>query len=331
MEIPNEWAGLQKLDVVAALTASNDSRARELEFKMGLDWRMRIVITSFVLAVLTCAALPLFGQEQGIDAVALVRRATQNEIAATGPTKPPYFMYKDNTQWKDHSVTTQSIETAEGGLSRTIAKNGQPLTPDEQAQADQKLKSFAFDPEARRKKFRANREDDQRSITMMRSLPDAFTYQVTGVTRDPNGDEMVHLKFKSRPGWNAPTRETRPFEGMEGEMIIDQTAGRIAEINGELFKDVDFGWGILGRLNKGGKFIIHQAPVGGGKWEETEETLHFTGKILLVKNLTVWSTETLTDFHPVPSNLTTAQALQMLQNPDDVLAVNGGGIKEKQK
>jgi hypothetical protein len=292
---------------------------------------MRIVMTSFLLALLLCTGLPAFGQGQGIDAVGLVRRATQNEIAATGPTKPPYFMYKDTTRYKDHSITKQSIETTEGGLSRTIAKNGHALTPDEQAQADQKLKSFAYDPEARRKKLRANREDDQHSITLMRSLPDAFTYEVAGVTKAPNGDEMVHLRFKSKPGWNAPTRETRPLEGMEGEMIIDQTAGRIAEINGVLFKDVDFGWGILGRLNKGGKFIIHQAPVGGGKWEETEETLQFTGKILLVKNLTVWSTETLTDFHAVPSNLSTAQALELLQKPDEVVAVNGGGVESKQK
>jgi len=288
-------------------------------------------MTSFLLGLLQFTGVPLFGQEQGIDAVALVRRATQNEIAATGPVKPPYFMYKDSTQYKDRSITNESIETPEGGLSRTIAKNGHALTADEQAQADQKLKTFAYDPEARRKKMRANREDDQRSITMMNSLPEAFTYEVAGVTKATNGDEMVHLKFKSKPGWSAPTRETRPLEGMEGEMIIDQTAGRIAEINGVLFKDVDFGWGILGRLNKGGKFIIHQAAVGGGKWAETEETLRFTGKILMVKNLSVWSTETATDFHPVPSNLSTAQALELLQKPDEVVAVNGGGVESKQK
>lgn len=292
---------------------------------------MRIATTSFILALLLGTGLTAFGQGQNIDAVALVRQATQNEIASTGPSKPPYFMYKDNTQYKDHSITKSEIETSEGGLARTIAKNGQPLTPDEQAQADQKLKSFAFDPEARRKKRQANHEDDQRSATLMRSLPDAFTYEVAGLTKGPNGDEMVHLRFKSKPGWNAPTRETRPLEGMQGDMIIDQTAGRIAEINGELFKDVDFGWGILGRLNKGGKFIIHQAPVGGGKWEETEETLRFTGKILMVKNMNVWSTETMTDFRPVPANLSTAQALELLQKPDEVVAVNGGGAPEKQK
>ena len=238
-------------------------------------------------------------------------------------------MYRDRTQYKDHSITTEAIETPEGGLNRTIAKNGKPLTPEEQADADQKLKSFAYDKEARHKKLKSNRDDDQRSITLMRSLPDAFNYTVTGVDKAPNGHEIVHLAFKAKPGWSAPTHETRVLEGMDGNMVIDQTAGRIAEINGELFKDVDFGWGILGRLFKGGKFIIHQADVGG-KWQETQERLQFNGKILMLKNLTIDSNETMSDFRPVPSNITTAQALQMLQNPNEVVAQNGQGTTGKQ-
>jgi hypothetical protein len=290
---------------------------------------MRAFTASLFLTGLLCCPLAFAQQQNNIDPVALVRHATQNEIAATGQTKPPFFMYKDNTQYRDRSITTQAIETPEGGLNRTIAKNGKPLTAQEQAEADQKLKTFAFDSEARRKKRQSNREDDQRSIILMRSLPDAFNYTVTGVTKGANGHEMVQLAFKAKPGWSAPTHETRVLEGMDGNMVIDQTAGRIAEINGELFKDVDFGWGILGRLFKGGKFIIHQADVGG-KWQGTQARLQFNGKVLMVKYLTIDSNEIMSDFHPVPPNITTAQALQLLQNPDEVVARNGDGAAGKQ-
>ena len=37
-------------------------------------------------------------------------------------------------------------------------------------------------------------------------------------------------------------------------------------LEGHLMQDVDFGWGILGRLNKGGWIVIEQADVGGGQW-----------------------------------------------------------------
>lgn len=135
---------------------------------------MRAFTTNLFLAGLLCCCEAAFAQQPNnkIDPVALVRQATQNEIAATGQTKPPFFMYKDNTQYKDHSITTEAIDTSEGGLNRTVAKNGKPLTAQEQAEADQKLKTFAFDSEARRKKRQSNREDDQRSITLMRSLPE---------------------------------------------------------------------------------------------------------------------------------------------------------------
>ena len=284
-----------------------------------------------LLLALVCYVQIGAAQQQNIDPVSLMRHATDNEIAATGTGKGPFFMYKKTVQYKDHSYTKENIETPQGGLSRTLAKNGKPLTPAEQAKEDQKLKKFAYDKDARSKVEQSSREDDQRAIILMRSLPDAFNYTVAGITKDPNGHELVHLKFKAKPDWSAPTRETRVLEGMQGDIVVDQTAMRIAEINGVLFKDVDFGWGILGRLYKGGEFIIHQAEVGQGKWEDVLETLHFNGKILMVKNLTIWSTETDSDFRPVPANVTTAQAIELLQKADEVVAENGGGGAEKHK
>ena len=118
------------------------------------------------------------------------------------------------------------------------------------------------------------------------------------------------------------------YQGMEGDMLIDPKAARIAKIDGTLFKDVDFGWGILGRLYKGGKFLIEQRDVGAGHWEETHQVLQFNGKVLMVKSLTISSTETTYDFRPVPGNITTAQALELLQKSDETVAENGGGIKE---
>src|SRR5882757_8392884 len=100
---------------------------------------MRAFVSSLLLIGLFCCCRIGFAQQQNnIDPVALVRHATQNEIAATGQSKPPFFMYKDHTQYRDHSITTQAIETPDGGLNRTIAKNDKPLTAEEQAEADQK-------------------------------------------------------------------------------------------------------------------------------------------------------------------------------------------------
>ncbi len=278
------------------------------------------------VALLLISALSFAQQKADLDPQELVRRAAKNEIKANNVHQ--YFMYRDRTESKGHSVTREVIETPQGGLSSTIAINGQPLTPEQRAKENQKLEKFANDPEARRKKQESSKEDDQRDELMLTSLPDAFLYTYAGTQTGPNGDELVHLTFKPNPNFNPPNHETRVYQGMQGDMLIDREAARIAKIDGTLFKDVDFGWGILGRLYKGGKFYIEQRDVGGGRWETVRQILDFSGKILMVKPLTISSTETATDFRPVPSNLTVAQALDLLHKSDETVAQNGGAAKE---
>jgi hypothetical protein len=261
-----------------------------------------------------------------VDPLELVRKASKNEIKAND-VQQKYFMYRDHTQYKGHSITKEEIETPQGGLVRTIAINGQPLSAELRAKEDQKLAKFANDPEARHKKQQASKEEDQRASVMLTSLPDAFLYTYAGTEHGPNGEELVHLTFTPNPKFSPPNHETAVYVGMQGDLFIDKNAMRIAKIDGTLFRDVDFGWGILGRLYKGGRFIIEQRDVGG-RWETVRETLQFNGRILLLKSLTIDSTETATDFRPVPGNLTTTQALDLLRKSTDTVAENGGGVKE---
>jgi hypothetical protein len=267
-------------------------------------------------------------QKPDTNPLDLVRQASRNEIKASDVQY--YAMFKDVTEYKDHSITKEIIRTKDGGLTTTLLINGHPLSAEERKKDDDKLEKFANDPAARRKRRDSNKEDDKRAETMLSSLPDAFLYTYVGTDHGPSGEELVHLKFKPNPNFTPPNHETAVYQGMEGDMIIDRKAMRIAKIDGTLFKDVDFGWGILGKLYKGGKFIIVQRDVGGGHWEEVQETLQFYGKVLMIKPLTIWSTETMTDFRAVPADLTTAQALDLLHKSDEVVAENGSGIKEAQ-
>ncbi len=284
----------------------------------------RAMATTFALLLL--ASVGHAQQKLDIDPLELVRRAARNEIKANDVEQ--YFLFRDNTEYKDHSVSKEVVRTKQGGLTTTLLINGRPLTAEERQKDNEKLEKFANDPAARRKRRESNKQDDQRSELMLSSLPDAFLYTYVGTDHGPNGEDLVRLKFKPNPSFNPPNHETAVYQGMEGDMIVDRKAARIAKIDGTLFKDVDFGWGILGKLFKGGKFIVVQRDVGGGDWEEVQETLQFNGKILLVKSMTIWSSETMTDFRPVPADLTTAQALDLLHKSDQVIAENGGSVKE---
>jgi hypothetical protein len=110
---------------------------------------------------------------------------------------------------------------------------------------------------------------------------------------------------------------------MKGYLLIDVPEKRIAQINAILDKDVGFGWGILGHLDRGGRFLVQLADVGDRQWEITRMELSMTGKILLVKKLSIQSNDTFSDFHPVPSDLTFAQGVELLMKAADGASVAG--------
>jgi len=86
-----------------------------------------------------------------------------------------------------------------------------------------------------------------------------------------------------------------------------------------LMQDVNFGWGILGRLDKGGRFSIEQADIGDGQWDLTRMNLSFTGKILLFKHLSIQQQETTSDYRRIPG-MNIAQALEMLKKSAEEVA-----------
>ena len=67
---------------------------------------------------------------------------------------------------------------------------------------------------------------------------------------------------------------------MTGEIWIDPVHLRVVRLEGHLQQDVDFGWGILGRLNKGGWIVIEQADVGGGQWRTVRFQMQMSGRVV---------------------------------------------------
>ena len=108
---------------------------------------------------------------------------------------------------------------------------------------------------------------------------------------------------------------------VEGEMTDNSKQERLSAINGYLMEDVKFGGGLLGHLDKGGKFEVSQTEVAPGQWEMTVLDVDMKGTVLLFKTISVQETENHSDFHRVPDDLTLAQAADIL-NKQIVMASN---------
>ena len=260
-----------------------------------------------------------------IDPMALVKRAVENEAHAANDNT--YYMYRTRKESSKGVELKQYIETTQGTVGRVIAYNDKPLDAAQQEAEDQRLARIVNDPRELAKKRQSQKQDSDRVTRMVKTLPDAFLYEFVSKETAPNGHEMVKLNFRPNPNFDPPSHEQQVFTGMNGTMLIDTTAERIAEINGTLFRDVGFGWGILGHLDKGGRFIVVQADVGDGHWQTVRTALNFTGRALFFHQINIQSTETSSDFHRLPNNLTFAQGVELSKKQVSTMAENQNGRK----
>jgi hypothetical protein len=258
------------------------------------------------------------------DTTALVRRASHNELHSTAPPYP--VRYKLRKQ-DDKGITTKElVETKDGDVARLIARNDKPLTPEEDKAELDRLNNLLAHPEIQEHRHKREQEDGDRANEMIKLLPDAFIYTDLGTVAGPNGPAH-RLSFVPNPKFQPPDREAEVYHGMAGELWLDQAQERIVKLDAHLIADVNFGWGILGKLYKGGTLTIEQADVGHQHWEATLLKLNLTGVALMFKSLSFQTTESSTDFQPVPLNMGYQDAIRLLENDSKATTAAGAATR----
>lgn len=269
----------------------------------------RLAMSAILLAALACPAIVAAQQTAPAE---LVRAAIQNEVKDNPHAR--LFTWKERKYRGRVPQIEQAVDTPNGTVSRVMLIDNKPLSPAQQAVEDERIRKM-LDPVQMRRKLKDQQEDDQRTHKMLSAIPDAFDFKYLDSNTGPNGHKLTRIHFTARPGFDPPSRESMVFTGMEGEMLVDETAQRLAKIDGTLFKEVTFGWGVLGKLYKGGRFFVEQSEVAPSHWDTTKMMLHFEGKALFVKSIHVDENESSWDYHSVPP-MSVDQAMEFLRRGD---------------
>ena len=253
--------------------------------------------------------LPLFGQSTAAgDGNQLVRTVIQNELKASDADHSHWTYRLEKQDDTGAKQTRQIIDTVNGSIYRLVAVNGKPLDPQQQQAEDERLEKYIHDTEAQQKKEKSRKDDADKAKQMLKMLPEAFIY-----TREKEEANLVFLRFTPNPKFDPPNREAQVFHAMEGTMVLDRREDRLVKLSGRLMDDVTFGWGILGRLQKGGTFVVEQTEVSPGIWLNKTLDVNMHGKAVLFKTINVQQHEFSSDFRRVPDNLSLAQAAQRLE------------------
>jgi hypothetical protein len=259
----------------------------------------------------------------------LVRLAVARELADSQDPSVKH-LFRSHKQTLHGSQTKLYVETHDAMAGMVIAYDDRPVTQAELGGEEARLQGLVDHPELLRRKQDQEKTDTDRTLRILKALPDAFLYEYDGTETataefGKAGEPLARLKFHPNPKYNPPSRVEQVLVGMQGTMLIDSARLQLARIDGTLFKDMGFGWGIFGRLDKGGHLLVQQGDVGDGTWQITRMAMNFTGKILLFRSFTVANDEVFSDFRRVPADTTFAQGVGMLKAEQTKLAQNGSG------
>ncbi|MGO8717647.1 MAG: hypothetical protein ACLQMO_00340 [Acidobacteriaceae bacterium] len=240
----------------------------------------------------------------------LVKQVVYNELEAN-QNDHTHWMYRDADTVPARSTVKLVVETPEGTASRLIELNGQPLTPQQQAQDEARMERVLTDPSVIAKQRKSSAHDDQQAVSLMKMLPDGFLWSYAGESNDE-----ITLDFKPNPAFQPPTYASRVFAAMAGQMVVDTQQKRLKVLSGTLIQTVEFGWGLFGEMDKGGTFRVVRSEVAPGIWEITQTHVHIQGHMLIFKSINEQEDEITSDYKQTPSSMTLSEALQMLKSGD---------------
>lgn len=277
-----------------------------------------------LLAFCASASVLAAQDTKPVDPAALIRSVVANEIASAQNSSVK-LMFRSRRITQKGVQNRIYADANEAVASMAIGQSDQPLTPQQERGELDQLAQLANNPDRLHRKHEREKQELDHTLRILKALPDAFCYQYAGTepgdsALGKSGARLVRLNFKPNPSYSPPSSVEQVLTGMEGTILIDPDARRLALIDGRLVKEVNFGWGIFGRLNSGGTFRVQQADAGGGTWAVTQMTLKLTGKILLLKTLNIVSEETFEGFERLPDNLPFAKAVELLEGQQLKLA-----------
>ncbi len=269
----------------------------------------RIRVTVGLIAVAQ-GGLFLLAQQprESVPPSQLVREVVYNELH--DHQSHGYWRYWiEHRSQKDSHIDDQ-IETADGPITRTTLSNGRPLTAEARQMEQARLYHLLTSPAEQARHRQEYAEDEKRIGRIVALLPDAFLYEYDG---EENG--CHRLRFRPNPDYPAHSIEARIFHAMSGELWVDARYKRMARLDGHLEENVDFGYGILGRLYKGGWFRLDRTQVSAADWKTERLEVHMNGRAMLFKTIARETSEVRGGFAPVPAGMSLSQGLFLIGQP----------------
>jgi hypothetical protein len=243
-----------------------------------------------------------------------VESAAQNELQIIKDNGKMPLRYRVHKIDSKGDITREVIETRDGSVARLVERNGQKLTAEEDAAERDRLQEILASPGDFIQHHKRDDPIRTDSLQLVSQMPQAMIFiytpgqpQLPGTT-----SRQIVIDFHPDPNYKSPQTLDNLLTGIEGRMWIDAQSHRMVRIEGNVRDPVNFGWGILGKINKGGKIVLEQANASGDRWVYSQLDTHLTLRFLVVKTVEMNDKMTQYDFRPLPAPMSVQEAVRTL-------------------
>jgi len=191
---------------------------------------------------------------------------------------------------------------------RLIEVDGKPLSTTELARLDaERQKTLreveerhrAETPRQREARLKAEAAELREREAVLDDVVAVF--EVTFQRREiVDGQTLLVGTATPRPAARTTTREGRWLKQFAGDVWISENDSQIARLDMRALDDVSIGWGIVGRVHQGSRFVFARRKVQG-TWLPSEVTFEATGRTLLFRRFQIATTTTFSDYKRQPS------------------------------
>ena len=266
---------------------------------------MKRAIFPLAGALLLCAVPTLQAQNPAESAHDLVKDVVYNELQERRHIS--LWQYRVDKRVASQTTLEQEVETVGGTVSRVLARQGKPLDEAAQKKETDRLNNLQRNPAEQARMKQEQQADEQRLQRLISAMPDAFLYTYNG-TADGN----LRLSFEPNPTYIPTTYEARVYHALSGEILIQPQLKRLVKIDAHIVNQIDFGYGLLGKIEKGGTFQIGREKVGDGRWKTSLLVVHISGRVVFFRAISKDERVLRSAFQPVPSNTTVQNAVALL-------------------
>jgi len=268
-----------------------------------VDWRallkLALLLPSFVgpgsVGAAQCAASPNDDQAALSPSPAEIRALVPRVVANQHLNDTALEQYErierrqvrkseqDTTIAEDK--TFRVVPTGTGMIRVQTEEDGRPVDAElyrRQLRGVEQALASALNPADPRQKHAVEKgaKRSRERAELVDEIPNAFLFSWLG-RETHNGRALIKLALEPNPAFKPASRKASLFTHVRATVWVHEATGQLVRLEAEMIRDFPVGGGVIGKVYRGGRFVLEQAEVAPGVWLPTRYQYDFDGRKFL--------------------------------------------------